>query len=82
MHGKRMMHGMRCTDHRMFRAQRERDAMKAGTKITVTWTFTGRVESATVARTTKDMLPLPADYVPVRFAQGVVLVHSSIIKVA
>lgn len=54
--------------------------MKAGTKITVTWTFTGRTESATVARTTNDMLPLPAGYVPVRFAQGVVLVHSSIIK--
>jgi hypothetical protein len=58
--------------------------MKAGTKIIVT--FPARLdgvtqERATVARVTKDMLPLPAGYVPVRFEgdSGTILVHSQYI---
>jgi hypothetical protein len=54
--------------------------VNAGTKIIVTWTRPegDAAESATVARTTRDMLPLPAGYVPVRFADGgVLLIHSS-----
>jgi hypothetical protein len=40
-------------------------------------------ESAKLARVTKNMLPLPTGYVPVRFAySGVLLVHSSAVKVA
>ena len=54
--------------------------MKAGAKITVNWLRPeGDVaERATVARTTRQMLPLPVGYVPVRFATGgVLLVHAS-----
>jgi hypothetical protein len=36
------------------------------------------VEAATVCRTTKAMLPMPAGYVPVRFADGArLLAHES-----
>ena len=58
--------------------------MKPGTKITVTFIRPeGDVqESASVARTTAAMLPLPAGYVPVRFTTGVLLVHSTYIKAA
>lgn len=56
--------------------------MKAGSKIIVTWRRPeGDVtELATVGRVTKAMLPLPAGYVPVRFPQGVLLVHASAIR--
>lgn len=39
-------------------------------------------EAAKLARVTRDMLPLPAGYVPVRFADGgVLLIHSSSVEV-
>lgn len=59
--------------------------MQTGTKIAVNWIRPeGDIsEPATVARTTAAMLPLPAGYVPVRFADGgVLLVHGSRITVA
>ena len=59
--------------------------MKVGTKIAVTFFRPeGDVtELAIVARVTKQMLPLPASYMPVRFhQQGVVLVHLSRISAA
>ena len=58
--------------------------MKAGTKITVTFTRPeGDVqESAKVAQTRAYMLPLPSGYVPVRFDSGVLLVHSRYIAAA
>ena len=58
--------------------------MKVGTKIVVTFMRPeGDVtELAIVARVTKQMLPLPAGYMPVRFQQGVLLVHLSRISAA
>jgi hypothetical protein len=59
--------------------------MNTGAKITVTWIRPeGDVsEPATIARTTAAMLPLPANYVPVRFSNGgTILVHASRIAVA
>ena len=49
--------------------------MKAGAKVLVTSIQRqGKVqESATVCRVTRAMLPLPAGYVPVRFAAGAVV---------
>jgi hypothetical protein len=47
--------------------------MKAGTKVTVQGHNISGLpiqENATVARVTKDMRPMPANYVPVRFADG------------
>jgi hypothetical protein len=47
--------------------------MKAGTKVMVQgWNIAGLpvTENATVARVTKEMIPMPANYVPVRFADG------------
>ena len=46
--------------------------MKAGTGVTVTFIRPegNAKEAATIARVTKAMLPLPAGYVPVRFADG------------
>jgi hypothetical protein len=56
--------------------------MTAGTKIIVTWPRPegDMQESATIAKTTKMMRPLPAGYVPVRFKTGTVLVHSQYIR--
>lgn len=54
--------------------------MKAGEAIKVNWVRPEGdfAEPATVASTTKAMLPLPVGYVPVRFADGgVLLVHGS-----
>jgi hypothetical protein len=59
--------------------------MKAGTKITITWIRPkGDVkEAATVGRVTAAMLPMPAGYVPVRFADGgMLLVHQMHISAA
>ena len=59
--------------------------MRAGTKITVTFIRPegDAKESATVARITKAMLPMPTGYVPVRFADGgVLLVHAQYISAA
>jgi hypothetical protein len=53
---------------------------RTGASITVNWIRPEGVfsEPATVARTTKHMLPLPVGYVPVRFSDGgVLLVHDS-----
>jgi hypothetical protein len=57
--------------------------MRAGTKIAVKFIRPeGDVkESATIARVTKAMLPMPAGYVAVRFADGgVLLVHAQYIS--
>jgi uncharacterized glyoxalase superfamily metalloenzyme YdcJ len=53
--------------------------MKAGTKIIITWIRpeSDVAETATVARVTKAMGMMPAGYVPVRFADGSVLLVSS-----
>ena len=58
----------------------QRKLSNAGRPITITWTRPeGDVtEAAKIARATKTMLPLPIGYVPVRFADGgVLLVHAS-----
>ena len=46
--------------------------LKAGTSVTVTFVRPegDHAESATIRRPTAAMLPLPAGYVPVRFANG------------
>lgn len=61
--------------------------MKAGTKVTVR--CIGRLdgvlqETATIARTMPNMIPLPEGYIPVRFdADGArLLVHREKIKLA
>ena len=58
--------------------------MKAGTKVTVTFIRPeGDVkEAATIGRVTKAMLPMPAGYVPVRFAAdgALLLVHTQYIS--
>lgn len=58
--------------------------MKAGTQVTVTYVRPeGDVKvQATIRRATKKMLPLPAEYVPVRFTSdgATALVNQSFIK--
>ena len=58
--------------------------MKAGTKVTVTTMgLEGEVkQEAKIARKAKEMLPLPKDYVPVRFASdgALLLVHKMYIS--
>ena len=57
--------------------------MKAGTQVTVTFIRPegDAKESATIGRVTKAMMPMPAGYVPVRFADGgLLLIHSQYIS--
>lgn len=55
--------------------------MKFGTKVTVKNAM-GKTEPATIARTLRSMIPLPAGYVPIQFdIDGArLLVHEEYIK--